>query len=118
MAVTSNRRIAIKFDGDLEGTFTFDAAQNVLAPGDIDVFSLLTGFNIITLPTGGSTPKGATIIPPAGNTQTITLKGITSDTGVALSKTDPTSIAFDTTPPVSFGLTVGGNITGLRIVWT
>jgi len=118
MAVISIRRISILFTGDLEDSFFFSSASNASAPGAADIFTLVSGANTITLPTGGSTVVGATIIPPAGNTQTLTLKGITGDTGIVLHKTDPTSISFDTTPPVSFVLTAGGTITGLRIIWS
>lgn len=119
MSVASTRQVVITQVGDnLNNNITVTAAGNGASPGDIDVFSLTTGANTITLPTGGTTPKGATIVPPSGNTQTITLKGIAGDTGIPLHKTDPTSIGFDNPPPASFVLTVGGNIDGLRIIWT
>ncbi len=118
MAVTSTRNIAITFAGDFSATLSFAAANNSLAPGDVDIFSLAAGPNTITLPTGGSTPKGATIVPPPTNTQTLTLKGVAGDTGIALHKTDPSTVTFDAPPPVSFVLTAGGTIDGLRVVWT
>lgn len=119
MAVASTRIITISMSGDINvPTMTFPAATNSVAPGDIDVLSLVLGNNTVTLPTGGSTPKGATIIPPPGNAQTLTLKGVNGDTGIPLSKVDPTSISFETPPPASFVLTAGGAIDGLRVVWT
>jgi hypothetical protein len=118
MSISSERITTIRYSGDVDFSLQIPAAENLLSPGTITNYTLSTGANTITLPTGGSTPQGATIIPPEDNTETITLKGITGDTGVALSKTDPTSISFDTTPPVSFILTAGGTITGLRIVWS
>jgi hypothetical protein len=81
------------------------------------IHTLSAGDNTITVPTGGSTVKGACILPPAGNAQAITLKGVGGDTGVALSKLDPTSLSFETAP-ANFILNAGGTITGLRIVWT
>jgi len=117
MAVASTRQIIITSIGDsLNNNVTTPIASNAVAPGDTDVFSLTTGFNSIPFPTGGTTVKGATIIPPPANAQTITLKGITGDTGIPLHKTEPTSIALEN--PSAFGLTVGGNIDGLRVVWT
>lgn len=118
MAVASTRTISIRYTGDLTSSADVAAAPNSNAPGDMDVFSLAAGFNLITLPTGGTAPRGATIIPPAGNAQTITLKGVTGDTGIVLSTTDPTSIAFSAATPATFGLTAGGIIDGLRIIWT
>lgn len=117
MAITSNRIESIILTGDTISSKSYPSAANSASPGSEDVYSLLTGANTILVPTGGTTVKAATIIPPAGNLQTITLKGITGDTGVGLSKLDPTTIAFDTAP-ASFVLTVGGNVTGLRIIWS
>ncbi len=118
MAVGSTRVITIGMSGDIVATLVFSAAANAAAPGDMDVLTLSAGNNTIILPTGGSTPKGATIIPPSGNVQTLTLKGIVGDTGILLHKTDPTSISFDTPPPTDFVLSAGGTITGLRVIWT
>lgn len=117
MAVASTRAIAITFAGDFVASDSFSAANNAASPGSATLHTLSSGANTITVPTGGATVKGATIIPPAANAQSIILKGVTGDTGVTLSNTDPTSIAFETAP-ANFVLTAGGTITGLRIVWT
>jgi hypothetical protein len=66
--------------------------------------TLASGANTITVP---SWAVGCLITPPTNNTQTITLKGVTGDTGVAISETAPTLLSF-TTPPASFVLTAGG----------
>ena len=120
MAVQSGRIITVTYTGDLNGSFMFPAANNALAPGDIDIFTLPTGSTVIPFPTGGTTCSGATIIPPAGNTNSITLKGTTTDTGVQIHKTDPSSIALDTTATTqtSIVLTVSSTVTGLRVVWS
>lgn len=115
MAVTSSRRVSVYFEDDLIATFNFWAANNAAAPGAISELNLVLGDNTITVPAG--TVKGATIIPPSGNTASIILKGVTGDTGITLSKTDPTSIAFETAP-ATFLLVAGGSITGLRIIWS
>ena len=121
MAVTSTRVVTIINSGDgLNGSFVFQAASNALAPGDIDIFTLPTGSTVIAFPTGGSQTQGATIIPPSGNTNSITVKGTTADQGIAIHKTDPTSIALDTTTTTqtSLVLTVSSTVTGLSVVWT
>lgn len=120
MAVTTTRSINITMTGDVQLNQTFPAASNAIGPGDIDVMTLAVGANTIPVPNIAAinVTKGATIIPPSGNVQTITLKGIAGDTGVALHKTDPTSIAFDSPPPANIVLTAGAQIDGLRIVWT
>lgn len=117
MAVTASRKIVILFTEDIAYGQSFAAASNVASPGDIDVLSLEAGANTISVPGGGSTVKGMTIIPPANNDIGITLKGVSGDTGIAISKTDPTSIGFETAP-ASIVLDADDAIVGLRIIWT
>jgi hypothetical protein len=117
MSVNATRVVTIAFTGDIVATNTVPAAANGTSPGSITIHSLALGDNTITAPTGGSSVKGATIIPPAGNVQAITLKGVGGDTGIPLSKLDPTSLAFETVP-ATFILNAGGVITGLRIIWS
>ncbi len=118
MAVNAARTITINLTGDVISDKIFAAIQNSVSPGSITVHALVTGANTITVPlVSGITVKAATIIPPAGNIQSIILKGVTGDTGVVISKVDPTSISFEAAP-VNFVLTAGGSIDGLRIVWT
>lgn len=118
MAVNAARTITINFTGDVISAKIYNAAENAVSPGSITLHALSAGDNTITVPSAtGFTVKGATIVPPSTNTQAITLKGVGGDTGIALSKTDPTSIAFETAP-VNFILNAGGTINGLRIVWT
>ncbi len=75
--------------------------------------ALTTGPNTVSVPAGA---MGVKIKPPPTNGQTITLKGVTGDTGNALSKVEPTTWLFDTIPPATFVLTVGGNVT-VALVW-
>lgn len=117
MASNAQRVITITYSGDVIGTETLTAAANASTPASITIHTLAPGDNTITVPTGGSTVKGATIVPPAGNAQAITLKGVGADTGIPISKLDPTSIAFETAP-ANFVLNAGGAITGLRVFWT
>lgn len=118
MAVTSQRTGAITFSGDVNAQISLAPVSNTQAPGDIDILSLSTGANTITLPTGGSTPKGAVIIPPSGNAVALTLKGVGGDTGIALNKTEPAIVTFDSPPPASFVINAAAVVNGLRIVWT
>lgn len=117
MAVASARTQTITYTGDTTGTQTINAAANAASPGSVTIHTLASGANTITVPTGGSTPTAATILPPAGNVQTLTLKGVTGDTGVAIHLTDPTTIALASSV-ASFVLTAGGTITGLRVYWS
>jgi hypothetical protein len=117
MPTSATRTTTISYSGDVNGSQTLPAAANASTPASITIHSLSIGDNTITVPTGGSTVKGATIVPPAGNAQTITLKGVGADTGIPLSKVDHTSLGFDTAP-ANFVLNAGGVINGLRIMWT
>jgi hypothetical protein len=117
MAVTANRSVTVTLTGDVDYNQTFSAVENADSPGQIDIVTLASGANTITPPSGGTTPVAVTIIPPAGNTQTITLKGITGDTGIALSKTDPTTIGLGSSS-ATFVLTAGADIEGVRLIWT
>lgn len=58
------------------------------------------------------------IIPPAGNTNTITLKGITGDTGLALNGNGPIVLTMPASgAPSAIGLIAAGAVTGLRVIW-
>lgn len=113
MSVTGTREITIILTGDVEFNQEFDSVQNTLAPGEILLADLASGSNTIMVPTGST---GATIIPPDGNTQTITLKGVTGDTGVAIHPSDPTSLGLNNVS--SFDLTAGGTINALRVIFS
>lgn len=117
MAVTSTRTQTINFTGDVTGTEHISAASNASSPGSVELKTLDSGANTITLPTGGSTVTGCTIVPPSGNSTSITLKGVTGDTGIRLHNTDPSTLTFHSSV-TSFVLTAGGSITGVRFFWT
>ncbi len=117
MSVSSTRQIQITFTGDVVGTETISAATNAASPAQIQLLTLASGANTITVPTGGSTVTGCLISPPTGNTTSIILKGVTGDTGIRLHNTDPTSIAIDSSV-ATFVLTAGGTITGVRLFYS
>ena len=114
MAVTSNRSIATTMTGDILFSRSDAAAESAAAPGVVEKKDLSSGNNAITVPSGA---KGLTIKPPTGNAQTLTLKkGVNADTGVAIHKTDPTSLGLETGATVV--LNAGGSVTGVVLVWT
>ena len=117
MAVASTRTTTIVYTGDVTGTETISAAANAASPGSVEIKSLASGANTITVPTGGTTPTACVIVPPAGNVVTLTLKGVTGDTGVGLHLTDPTTVAL-AAATATFVLTTGAIITGVRLYWT
>ena len=117
MAATATRVTTITYSGDTVGTQTISAASNAASPASVEIKTLASGFNSITVPTGGATVTGCTIVPPTGNTTNITLKGVTGDTGIQLHDTDPSSISIDSSV-TAIGLTAAAQITGVRLYWT
>lgn len=117
MSTSSTRSQSVVFTGDAAGTQVNAAATNAASPGSMDIVTLASGANTITVPTGGSTPVACTIQPPAGNTASITLKGVTGDTGIRIHNTDFTVISLYSSV-TSFCLTAGSAITGVRLIWS
>jgi hypothetical protein len=84
------------------------------------LINLSSGFNNTGLLVNPDTTNSRffILIPPNGNTQTITLKGVTGDTGLAQ---NPNGLIVLTMPsssaPAAVGITAGGTITGCRIIW-
>lgn len=120
MAISSTRQTIIQYTGDLVAGFVLDAAVNEVSTGVVNLLDLASGNNTIPVFTTGPTseilPTSVTIVPPADNEETITLKGVNGDTGVKLHPTDPTTIALD--PSVaSFVLNVTGDVLGVRFYW-
>jgi hypothetical protein len=118
MSVTSSRTIQIQFSGDITTGVIQSALDNIVSPGMEVIQTLALGANTITAPViSGIVITGLLIIPPAGNVNLITLKGVAGDTGVALHKTDPTSLSLNTTF-VSLVLNAAATIVGVRLVWS
>ena len=118
MSVSSARETRLQFTGDVIAGYTLAAAVNANAAAQEEIRQLVLGANTITVPTGGlALPNSVTIVPPAGNTTALTLKGIAGDTGVSLHPTDPTTLAFTTTT-ANFVLTAATTINGVRLYWT
>lgn len=78
-------------------------------------YDLSSGFNAV--PVLSTNVRLWILIPPAGNTQTIVLKGITGDTGVAQ---NANGIIVLTLPasgaPTTIGITAGTAVAGCRLI--
>ena len=116
MAVTGTISISGTISGDVGGGKTIGPFSIAPATPIVDTthVTLSSGANTITVPT---TANGVVIVPPTNNAQTLTLKGVTGDTGVAISKINPTLLPFDTSPPANFCLTAGGTVTNCEFQW-
>jgi len=64
---------------------------------EVDVRQLAAGDNSFAVPTVPASPLGCILVPPAGNTANLTLKGSPTDAGLRVAKTLPTLIVFDST---------------------
>jgi len=114
MSTTSTRTISLGFSGDIDTNLQMSAASNAASPAQFDLLTLAAGDNTLTAPV---TPTAVTIIPPAGNTHAILLKGDAADVGVGLHLTDPTTIALAGTQ-TSIILNAAAQIVGLRTIWS
>lgn len=81
------------------------------AIGQFVTQALVSGNNAVTIPTGAT---GLIIQPPGGNAVALTLKGVNTDTGVALHLTNPTYIGLGTGATVV--LNAGGSVT-VNLIW-
>jgi hypothetical protein len=115
MSVESQRQVNMQFLGDgLNANNSFTAADNSTSPAQNELKTLALGSNTITVPSGAT---ACTIIPPAANTNSITLKGVTGDTGIRIHNTDPTSVAIHSTVS-TFVLTTATTTSGVRLAWS
>ena len=71
--------------------------------------------NTVTVPTAlsGLTVR-VKIVPPAGNAVSLTIKGVTGDTGIPLTPSEPSYLSMPSGSS-SFVLTAGGAVTVLCI---
>ena len=117
MATTSTRSVEVSYSGDVTAAHKPPVVANGSASGTVELLTLASGANTITPPTGGAAvPTGCVIIPPAANTTSLTLKGVTGDTGIRLHNTDPTVLALHSSV-TTFVLTTGAQIVGVRFFW-
>ncbi len=114
---TARRKVTITYSGAVDGEQVLDAADNASSPAVVELKTLASGANTITVPTAGFVPTAVTIVPPGDNETAITLKGVTGDTGVRIHDTDPTTIALHS-GVTTFCLTAGAIVTGVRLYWS
>jgi len=116
MSSISNWTATLTTIGDDPSVKPFNAATNVNSPATDQFVNLAMGANTITAPVAAA-PTRLTIQPPSGNTQLITLKGVAGDTGVPIHKTDPTSVALDSSV-TTLVLNAAAIVNGVRLIWS
>lgn len=93
---------------------------NPYSPCTAQSLDLISGANTINTTTcpAMATASGIFICPPVGQGATITLKGVSGDTGIAIAFTGaPTFISLANPPATSFVLTTSSTITDLILVF-
>ncbi len=113
MAVTSDYSIILNQTGDVEYQQTFAGTTNATGSGQNQLVDLSSGNNTITVP---SNAVGVTIVPPADNTDVLTLKGVNGDTGIIISPADPMFLSLDGAS--SFVINASGAVTGVRLIYS
>jgi len=95
MADPTSASFICPVDGEPSGSADILLQWVIAAPFNYDVPHFLApGFNVLSPGISGSQVYSiVAIIPPADNTQTLTLKGITGDTGFEISMNTPTVLA-------------------------
>lgn len=119
MSVSSSRFISIALSGDVVApSLIYNAALNALSPGAIELKLLASGANTtISPPPTPTLPKAVTLsYENDENTVQVTLKGVAGDTGIALHRTDPSSIALNS-PTGTFVLHATADVV-VRLTWT
>lgn len=118
MATVSNVTIQVEFSGDVAFSQPFSANENSESPGENLIVTLSSGNNSITPPSvSGVVITGLTIVPPAGNTNIITLKGVNGDSGIPLHLTNPFYLSLGSGFS-SLVLSAAGSIVGVRLIWS
>ena len=79
------------------------------SPQNAEHVALSSGFNTLTAPTGAD---GAVLLPDPTQSATLTLKGVTGDTGLALSTRAPSVVMR----AGNIGITASG-ATKIAVVW-
>ena len=118
MSITALVKNYIDLTGDLENQLVYSSGDLADSLYQQELATLAIGANTVTLPSAtGFTVHGLAIVPPSLNEEEITLKGVSGDTGIALSATQVSVVQFGATPPASIVLTVAAEIIGVRLIW-
>ena len=109
---TGSVNVTANVTGGADGSSSFTSSRPIpTALQSEAIVSLTSGSVTVTVPSGSTDciivpPNAAVPVPNPSYAGTITLKGVSGDTGVPISTTYATRIPFDsTTAPSSFVLT-------------
>ena len=112
---TGRFAIAVQHSADDNDPIPLDVWISNYSSVEDEVADLNSGFNAVSI--DSTYGRIVIIIPPFGNTTTITLKGPTGDTGIAVNPQGPIVLSIPSASPFStVGLTCGAAISGVRII--
>lgn len=91
--------------------------ESPCTPQSLDLISGANTINATNCP-AIATASGVFILPPRGNGTTLTLKGVTGDTGIPIAYTGaPTFLSFANPPISSFVIAANSTLADLILVW-
>ena len=116
---TSTTQLTVSFALSTSGDAISIQLFNAWSPCVVQAINLNSGNNTINTTTCPAlvTAGAMIILPPTGNGQAMTLKGVNGDTGLAISAVGPTLISLGTSPLTSFVINAAGSITPLQIAF-
>lgn len=111
--VTTVTSVSLSGDGFGGAPFFSESVDNTSgnAPGSI---ALAAGFNSIPVP---ATSIGVVIVPPPGSVVTLTLKGVTGDTGVGIAAAASSHLAWTAGQMANLGITASAPVT-VELIWS
>lgn len=111
--VVTSTTVSLSGDG-WGGAPLFSESVSNLSGSTPDSVLLAGGFNSIPVP---ATALGVTIVPPPGSVVTLTLKGITGDTGIPIDPINSTRLKFIAGQNATFGITASAPVT-VGLIWS
>ena len=123
MAASGNITLAANVTGGLDGARSFGPVNITSSAAITQTVSvaLIVGSTTVSIPTGATAvvffpPNAANPLPNPTFGGTLTLKGVSGDTGIVISNKYPTEFAFDSLN-TSTSFVITSTATGTAIAW-
>ena len=123
MAASGNITLAANVAGGLDGTRSFGPVSITTAAATTQTVAvaLIVGATTVSIPTGSTSvvlfpPNSANPVANPSFAGTLTVKGVSGDTGIVVSNKNPTLLSFDSLNTSSF-LVITSTATGTMTAW-
>lgn len=110
---TSTLRITGQVAGNPSGAKDIDITLST-SGGLCDAVNLGSGATTVTVPSGHT--RGLLVLS-SSNTATLTLKGVTGDTGIPQALTGPILLSFSTSTGTTFVASASASIGNVEVIW-